>query len=158
MLGIVQTPSSSMTSSKDHNILFYQQTFCQKLYGVIVTNICVFLEQLQTPEYICFINRHSSELPRSNSISSSASGLPAWKQRKRKALPPRVKSMDELILEESMRRNNRRTTGSTIPDLRVNGNNAPGYQVSCVDDPGSNLLCSVELLGLMFFQRQLVEN
>ena len=38
--------------------------------------------------------------------------------------------MDELMLEESIRRNSRKSKASTIPDLRVNGNNAPGYQVS----------------------------
>ena len=121
----------------------------------IITYVCLLShQQLQTPEYICFINRHSSELARSNSISSTPPTLPTWKQHKRKAPPPRVKSMDELMLEESMRRNSRKSKASTIPDLRVNGNNAPGYQVSySVYDHGN---AGMNVQGLRYVTWKLV--
>lgn len=48
-------------------------------------------------------------------------------KRRSVATAPRVKSMDELLLEESVRRNQRR--GTYVPDLTVTGANAPGYQV-----------------------------
>lgn len=97
------------------------------VFSVLLSRPHVNIFQVTPSDYICFINRDDTTdefQSKKTKMDLSSAGLKLAGNSQHS----RVKSMDELLLEESMRRNKRNI--HEAPDLTIMGANAPGYQVT----------------------------